>query len=64
MDRETKQRIEDFFEGFELVEFLRLPIEEIIERFEEEIEEALEEIEELIGVRERQGWGDYDGPKL
>jgi hypothetical protein len=53
VDRETKLRIEDFFEGFELVEFLRLPVEEIIERFEDEIEEALDEIEELMGVRER-----------
>ena len=53
MDEETRKRIEDFFEGFELVEFLQLPVDEIIARFEEEIEEALDEIEELMGVRER-----------
>ena len=51
MDEETRKRIEDFFEGFELVEFLQLPVDEIIARFEEEIEEALDEIEELMGVR-------------
>jgi hypothetical protein len=51
VDRETKLRIEDFFEGFELVEFLQLHVSEIIERFEDEIEEALDEIEELMGVR-------------
>lgn len=53
MDRETRKRIEDFFEGFELVEFLQIPVDEIIDRFEDEIEEALDDIEELIGVRER-----------
>jgi hypothetical protein len=58
MDAETRKRIEDFFEGFELVEFLQIPVSEIIERFEEEIEEALDEIEELIGVRERHGYGE------
>jgi hypothetical protein len=56
VDKETKQRIEDFFEGFELVEFLQLPVSEIIERFEEEIEEAIDEIEELMQVRERKGY--------
>lgn len=60
MDRETKLRIEDFFEAFELVDFLQLPVEDIIERFEDEIEEALEEIEEFIGVRERHN----EGPEL
>jgi hypothetical protein len=53
VDQETKQRIEDFFEGFELVEFLQLPVSEIIDRFEDEIESAIDEIEELMQVRER-----------
>lgn len=56
MDEETKKRIEDFFEGFELVEFLQISVTEIIERFEEEVEEHLDDIEELIGVRERKGY--------
>lgn len=55
MDRETKLRIEDYFEGFELVEFLQLPVSEIIERFEDEIEEALDDIEELMQVRRHGG---------
>lgn len=50
MTREDKRRIADYFEGFELAEFLRLPVEDIIERFEEEVEEALEDIEELMGI--------------
>ena len=55
MDTETRRRIEDFFEGFELVEFLQLSVSEVIDMFEEEVEEHLDEIEELIGVRERRG---------
>lgn len=53
MDSETRKRIEDFFTSFELVEFLQLSIEDVIDAFEAEVEEHLDEIEELIGVRER-----------
>lgn len=53
MDRETRKRIEDFFEGFELVEYLQIPVDEVVDAFEEQIEENLDEIEEFIGVRER-----------
>lgn len=60
MDAETRKRIEDFFEGFELVEFLQLPVSEVINAFEEEIEEYLDEIEELIGVRERKGYNEEE----
>lgn len=42
--------------GFELVEFLQISVEEVIEAFEEDILENLDEIEDLIGVRERQGY--------
>lgn len=52
MDRETKARIADFFEGFELAEFLRLPVEEIIERFEDEVEDGIDDINELMGLNE------------
>lgn len=57
MDTETRKRIEDFFEGFELVEFLQLSVSDVIDMFEDEVEEHLDEIEELIGVRERKGNG-------
>jgi hypothetical protein len=53
MDRETRKRIEDFFEGFELVDFLQIPVDEVFDAFEVQIEENLDEIEEFIGVRER-----------
>lgn len=58
MDAETRKRIEDFFEGFELVEFLQIDVSDIIDAFEERILEELEDIEELMGVRERNGWND------
>jgi hypothetical protein len=53
VDEETRNRIIDFFEGFELIEFLQLPVEEVVDAFEAEIEEALDEIEELMQVRRR-----------
>lgn len=49
MDKETRARIADFFEGYELVEFLQIPVEDIIDRFEDVIEERLDDIEEEIG---------------
>lgn len=51
MDSETKARIADYFTGFELCEYLQLPVEDVIDRFEDEILEALEDIEELMNVR-------------
>ena len=52
MDRETKRRIADYFESWELAEFLRLPVAELIEAFEGEVEDALEDINELMGINE------------
>lgn len=60
MDTETKRRIEDFFTGVELVDFLQIDVSEIIEAFEEQIEEVLDEVEEFIGVRERYGWSNEE----
>lgn len=50
LDRETRKRIEDFFEPSELVEYLGISIEDIVDIFEEEIDEQIEDIEELIQV--------------
>lgn len=51
MDKELKQRIGDYFESWELAEFLRIPVEDFIEAFEDEIEEALDDVEELMNVK-------------
>jgi hypothetical protein len=53
MDRETRARIEDFFTATELVDFLCVPIEEIVDRLEDVIEENLDEVEEFIGLRRK-----------
>lgn len=52
MEQEVKKRVADFFESWELAEFLRIPAEEFVEAFEDEIENSLEDIEELMGLRE------------
>lgn len=50
LDRETKNRIIDYFDPWDLVEFLGVKVEDVIEAFEIEIEEALDEVEELMGM--------------
>lgn len=52
LDNETKERIADYFEPWELVEFLgkRLETRDIIDAFEEDIEDFLDEIETEIGM--------------
>jgi hypothetical protein len=50
MDKETKQRLADYFDPWDLVEYLGISVEAIVDAFESEIEERLEAIEELMGV--------------
>lgn len=50
LDRDTKNRIIDYFDPWDLVEFLGVKTEDIIEAFEVEVEDLLEDIEELMGV--------------
>lgn len=60
MDKETKLRIMDFFEAWDLVDFLQLSTEEVIDAFEDKMEEALEDIEEYMGIKndgeEEEAW--------
>lgn len=51
MDKETKERLADYFDPWDLVEYLGISTEEIIEAFEEEIEPRLDAIEELMEFR-------------
>ena len=53
MTQDFKARLSDFFEAWELAEFLQLRTEDIVNAFEDEIEELEEELEEFmeIGVR-------------
>lgn len=50
MDNETKNRIADYFDPWDLVEYLGISTSELIEAFEDEIAERLDAIEELMGV--------------
>lgn len=50
MDNDTKQRIADYFDPWELIEYLGVSTADIIEAFENEVEEKLTEVEELMGV--------------
>ena len=53
MDEETKERIADFFDAWDLVAFLQVSTKDIIEAFPEEIEDALEDIEDLMDLRSK-----------
>lgn len=51
LDKETRGRIADYFDAADLVDFLQLKTEDVIDAFEIEIEEALDDIEDMIGIR-------------
>lgn len=55
LDRETRARIIDYFDPWELVEFLGVKTQDVVEVFEDEIEELLEDIEELMGLNDDDG---------
>lgn len=50
LDREFKNRIVDYFDPWDLIEFLGVKTDDVIEAFEIEIEEAIDDIEELMGM--------------
>lgn len=52
LDKDVKARIADYFEAWDLVDFLQVSIEDVINAFEDEIEESLDDVEELMGVRD------------
>lgn len=61
LDRETRKRIEDFFTGTELVDFLQIDVEDVVDAFEDTVEELIDEIEEYIGVsKDEEDEGSYD----
>ena len=49
LTKEQKQQIVDTLEAVELVDFLNISIEDIVEYFEDTILDNLEEVEELLG---------------
>lgn len=53
LDKNTKNAIIDRLEGWELVDFLQIPIEAVIEAFESQILENLEDVEDFVGLRNK-----------
>lgn len=51
LDEELKKQIMDRLEGWELVEFLQISIETIVDTFEETILDNLEDVLELAGLK-------------
>lgn len=48
LDNDLKSAICDRLFGWELIEFLRIPIEDIVELFEEEILDNISEVKDFI----------------
>lgn len=48
IDGELKKRIADYFDAGELVDFLQIKADWVVELFEEEIEEAIDDIVEFM----------------
>lgn len=48
MDDETRNRIADFFEAWELAEYLKLDTLALIVAFEDDVLDKLDDIEELM----------------
>lgn len=53
LDKNTKNAIIDRLEGWELVDFLQISIEAVIEAFESQILENLEDVEDFVGLRNK-----------
>jgi len=50
LDREVKKALVDRLEGWELIEFLQIPVDYIIDAFEDEIIENLEDVLEFANL--------------
>jgi ATP-dependent Clp protease ATP-binding subunit ClpA len=50
LEEEFKKRLIDRFEGWELVEYLNLSADLIVEIFEDEINEVKDELEEFLSI--------------
>lgn len=51
LDEDIKKAIIDRLEGWELIDFLQISIDEVVDIFEEDIIDNIEDVLELIGLR-------------
>lgn len=52
MDTEFKKRLSDYFEAWELVDFLELTVPQIIEAFEDDLADKMSEVTEFMNYGE------------
>lgn len=52
-----KKKLADYFEAAEIVDFLQISVEDVLDAFEEEIIDCADELEDWIGLR-REGTED------
>lgn len=50
LDKETRQRLADYFDASDLVDLLGIPTEDVIDAFEVEVEDALDDLNDIMGV--------------
>lgn len=53
LDPLTRDAISDTMMGWELVEYLQIPIDTIIDLLEDEILENIDDVEEYVGIKTR-----------
>lgn len=51
LSKEIKEILADRLEGWELVDFLQIDIDTVIDAFEDEIEENLSDVLEFAGIK-------------
>ena len=51
LNKEIKEILADRLEGWELVDFLQIDIDTVIDAFEDEIEENLDDVLEFAGIK-------------
>ena len=52
LDDLTREALENRFEGWELVEFLDIPVEVVIAAFEDTIVENIEDLRDFVGIKD------------
>lgn len=51
MDNDLRQQLIDRFEAWELVDYLQISVEEIIDGFQDKFEDNIEDVLDLLGLR-------------
>lgn len=52
INKETMDRLSDYFDAYDLVELLGLKTQDIIDAFEPEVEDALDDLMDIMGLND------------